>query len=444
MVDETRSQLAHLFRRAGFGARPAELDHYVARGFAAAVDDLVAGRPIAGAAVTRPSTPATGPVDDPYDRAVLKRAQAGWLSTMVTTSAPLVEKMALFLHGHFATSFLPGNNIGVTHMEDQLALFRTYALGNFRSLCRVLLEDFALACWLDADLNHKAAPNENLARELMELFTLGTGVYTETDVREAARALTGYKLVKDESPMMLGVKTMGRTMYRLVFDSSLHDYGEKRILGRTGTFMPADVVDIVLAHDAAPTWLAAKLVSAFQSATPSPSLVSRIAATLRAQNWELAPALRKLFSAREFLSPASYAAVVKTPADFVAQGMRALGRTEWDTAVNLVVASGQSLFEPPTVAGWTPNEGWLGAGQLLGRYNTGVTLGRLHAQTPARGLPTGVSVDAWLDVFGGLALSPVSRAAVDRYIRETSRTHTPERQAGLITLLVASPEFSLA
>ena len=436
-------QLAHLFRKAAFGARPSEMAYYASRGYAKAVEDLVAARPFAEGSPPIAPAPAKS-TDDPYDRVTLRAAQARWLQTMVTTTTPLVEKMALFLHDHFATSFMPGAAIGVPQMEAQLRLFRTYALGNFRTLCRALIDDMALACWLDADRNQKGAPNENLAREFMELFTLGRGNYTERDVREAARALTGYRLVKDESAAGIGMRTTAqRVQFRLVFDSKLHDYGEKTFLGATGTFMPKDLADVALRHPAAAKFVASRLVATFQATVPNTVLVDKVAQALTTSGWELAPALRALLSAPEFSTRPATPTTVMPPVDFVAQAMRALGRTEYDKGVAMMTAAGQSLLEPPSVAGWTPNEGWLGSGELLGRYNAGATLAKLHTQLPAPGLPASAAIDDWTTQFTMLQLTATSRAGLNRYLADTARLATAQRQSGLITLLIASPEFSL-
>lgn len=439
MADEARAQLAHLFRRAGFGARPDEIDYYALRGYAAAVDDLVSGRPLAGSLPVSVSTGESPPPGATYERAELRRAQARWIRSMVTTATPLVERMTLFLTDHFATSFSPGDHIGVIDIENHVNLIRGHALGSFADLTRALIEDVAFAIWLDAHRNRRGIANENLARELFELHTLGAGNYTETDVREAARSLTGYKLVKQDGSMM-----SSGSPNQLIFDSRLHDYGEKTVLGRTGTFMPRDVVDIALAQPAAPTFVATALVAAFQSPAPNADLVARVAAALRTNNWQLAPALRTLFMAPEFIAGTSRGAVVKSPAEFVAGALRSLKRAEYEPAASLAAACGQSLFEPPNVAGWRPNEGWLGAGMMLGRYNAAATIGQWHATQPATGFAAPATLDGWMKQFGMVELAPATTAAINTYMRETLTLSDKVRQAGLVTLLLSSPDFSLA
>ena len=442
MADETRAQLAHLFRRAAFGARPDEIDYYVLRGYAAAVDDLVSGRPIAGAPPI-PTAPTSGSTStaDQFKRSELQKAQGRWIREMVSSSTPLVERMTLFLADHVATAFSPADRISVIDMEAHLSIIRGHALGSFSGLLHKLLEDPAFAIWLDSHRNRRGAPNENLARELFELFTLGPGNYTEMDVREAARSLTGYKLNKAE---MLMPGADGSATNRLTFDSRLHDYGEKLVLGVRGTFMPHDVIDIALGHPAAAQFVAEKLVAAFQSPAPNPVLVGKVATALANNNWSLGPAMKALFMAPEFRAATSRSNMVKSPAEFVGGAMRALKRTEFDTAAALAAAAGQSLFEPPSVAGWTPNHGWLATGSVLGRYNAAATIGQLHATAPVPGFIAPATTEAWANLFGLSELSSATTQAIEAYRRETVTRTDKVREAGMITLIVSSPEFSLA
>jgi uncharacterized protein (DUF1800 family) len=442
-----RSLIAHLFRRAGFGAKPAELDHYQAAGYEAAVEDLLGGAPLMGG---RPSSAETlDPLQEPANNLVgravaraLLDIQTEWVTRMVTSTVPLVERMTLFLHDHFATAYVPGDTVDTQELTAQNSVFRRHALGNWKALCHAMLEDVALSAWLDNNVNVKKHPNENLARELMELFTLGVGNYTETDVREAARALTGYQIGYNLEPR--GPRNV------MVFNAALHDEGTKTILGKTGKFLPHDVIDIVLARPAAPRFLATKLIETFVAPSPAASFVEDVAQALIAGGWELRPALRAIFTAPEFKASAARGAIVKTPAEFLVGAFRALGRTEGDlmqAGALWMAQAGQALYDPPNVGGWPHNEGWLGAGQLLARYNAGAMLADKHVAAfvlPGSSAVGATNVAAWGEVFGITDLSPATTAALQGYIDQADDATPQSLAAAMITLVVASPDFIVA
>ena len=442
-----RSLIAHLFRRAGFAARPAELDHYQAAGYDVAVADLLSGTPLMGA--TPSFAEATDPVLEPTYNLVGRAAprplldiQTEWLTRMVSTTVPLVERMTLFLHDHFATAYVPGDIIDTQELTAQNWVFRRHALGNWKALCHAMLEDVALSAWLDNNVNVKKHPNENLARELMELFTLGVGNYTETDVREASRALTGYQIGYNLEP-----RGPRNTM---VFNAALHDDGTKTILGSTGKFMPHDVIDIVLEQPAASRFLATKLIEYFVMPVAPSGFVDRVAQSLVASDWELVPALRTIFTAPEFKATSVRGALVKSPAEFMIGAFRALNRTESDlhqTGVRWMSQAGQSLYDPPNVGGWPHNEGWLGAGQLLARYNAGSILADRHVTAfvlPGTTAAGATTVEGWGEVFGITDLSAPTVAALEGYLDEADAATPQSIAAAMITLVVASPDFLVA
>jgi uncharacterized protein (DUF1800 family) len=443
-----RSLIAHLFRRAGFGATPAELDHYQAAGFTVAVEELLSGEPIMGRqpplyegfiqpTVVRPAT-------DLVERVVVIRSldqiQTEWLAQMVTSVRPLVDRITLMLHDHFATGYSPGDYIDAPELTAQNRLLGQHALGNWGELCHAMLEDVAMGMWLDADRNVADAPNENLARELMELFMLGVdGGYTEFTVREAARALTGYFLDFNLDP--LGAR------YKMTFDPLRHDDGTKNLFGQVGEFMPHDVVDILLAQPAASRHLARRLITTLVSPTPSATFVEQIAATLRSSSWELKPALRAILTSPEFA--ANQYTLVRSPAEFIAAAWRALGVTDYTTGNYWMRRAGQGLYDPPNVGGWVANEGWLPAGFMLARYNAAVQLGSLHlnqfrllGETAVRG----TSAQQWGEIFGMTELAPATKSALDSYLGASKSLGHADAQIdlGAITLIVSSPDFSLA
>jgi uncharacterized protein (DUF1800 family) len=368
--------------------------------------------------------------------------QTEWLNRMIISTTPLVERMTLFLHDHFATAYRPGDIVDTQELYAQNRLFRLHALGNWKTLCHAMLEDVALSAWLDNNVNYKDHPNENLARELMELFTLGIGNYTEDDVREAARALTGYQIGYNLEPR--GPRNV------MVFNAELHDDGTKTILGSTGKFMPHDVINIILARPAASRFLATKLIETFVTPVASSSFVDRIAQTLTASNWELVPALRAIFTAPEFKATSARGALVKSPAEFMTGAFRALGRTENDllqAAVGWMAQAGQRLYDPPNVGGWPRNEGWLGAGQILARYNAGSMLADRHIGAfvlPGLTAVGAAAVEGWGEIFGMTELAPGTSAALQSYLDQATDTTKTTLDAAMITLIVGSPDFSLA
>ncbi len=421
-----------------------------------AVDDLLSARPIVG---RRPVIPnelvqdaVVGPVSNIVERVTPLRTldgiQTSWLQRMITTVTPLVERMTLMLHDHFATAYSPGDYIGTSELIAQNDLLRQHALGNWKDLCHALLEDVAMGMWLDADRNVYVdepgwAPNENLARELMELFILGVdGGYTEDTVRESARALTGYFLDTNLDP--LGPR------FKMTFDPARHDDGVKTIFSSAGKWMPHDVIDILLAQPAASRHLARRLITTFVTPTPTTAFVEQIAGVLRNPDnpWELKPAMSAVLHSDEFTA-GNRSTLVRSPAEFVAAAWRALSVTDYSSGNYWMRRAGQGLYDPPNVGGWVPNEGWLAAGLLLARYNAAVQLGSLNRNEfrfPGVIAPRGTTARQWAEIFGMTELAPATESAIDSYLAESKADGATDAQLdlGSITLLVSSPDFSLA
>src|SRR5216684_7888124 len=223
-LDTTRSQVAHLLRRAGFGATEAELDQYTALGFAGALDRLLNPEQVDDSATDQQLAPLTTELGDPKK---IEPAKFYWLNRMLYTQRPLQEKVTLFWHNHFATANSKVGNAVL--MQQQIQLFRDMGLGNFETLLQKVTRDPATLIWLDNRLNRKGAPNENFAREVQELFTVGIGNYTETDIHEAARAFTGHTLDKN---------------LKYTFNQGQHDTGSKTFQGQTGNFDADDILAI--------------------------------------------------------------------------------------------------------------------------------------------------------------------------------------------------------
>jgi uncharacterized protein (DUF1800 family) len=346
----TRREAAHLYRRAGFAARSADLDRATTQSPAELVNELVFGS--AG------SPAAAGEIDELAQASLAagnpRRLSAWWLYRMATSDRPLREKMTLFWHGHFATSAEKVADAKLMYGQNEL--LRRHALGNFGTLLHEISRDPAMLVYLDSATNRKAHPNENYAREIMELFALGEGAYREQDIRELARCFTGWEI--------------RRGAYR--FNRYQHDAGEKTILGQTGAFAGDDGVDIVLAQRAAPRFLVRKLIRYFVCDEPAAGddLVEPLADQLRADGLELAPTIARILSSRLFFSPESMGCKVRSPVELGVGLLRAFeGTTNFLELARRLAECGQELFYPPNVKGWDGGRTWINSSTLLARTN---------------------------------------------------------------------------
>jgi hypothetical protein len=283
-----------------------------------------------------------------------RRLAHWWADRMVATNRPLEEKMALFWHGHFATGEEKIRDY--RKMEQQLALFHRRATGNFGDLLIDVARGPAMLAYLDAAQNVKGAPNENFAREVMELFTMGVGNYTERDIREGARAFTGW--IDDDLTFKV--------------DAAKHDDGQKTFFGRSGNFDGLDILQIILEQKITAEYIAGKLYRFFVREELSPALQQKLGAILRGNNYEIAPLLRTIFLSKDFYSPPSFATRIKGPVELVVSTYRKLGVTRLPGIPDLNTICrefGQVLLNPPTVAGWAQGRAWITPGLLLARGN---------------------------------------------------------------------------
>ena len=418
--DDPRRRVAHLLRRAGFGGTPAEIDDYTQLGFEGALDKLLTPAPVdAGVADAL-----KGMLDDPDVK--LPALQSTWVGQMVTAPSPLQEKMTLFLHGLLTSGAPKVREHGMLWRQNEL--FRQYAFGNYRDLLKAVGRDPAMLVWLDGANSHKAHPNENYARELMELFSLGIGNYTEQDVQEAARAFTGW--------------TIDRLTGEAVFNRRQFDPGPKTIFGQTGTFDDHDVVDLITKQDAAPGFLAGKLLRFFVTDTPDQSLVDRFAGVIRRNDFELKPILRELFLADEFSADGAYRAKIKSPTEFAAGLLKHLGVARpGDGLSGLMHRMGQDLFAPPNVAGWPGGKSWISTSTLFARFNAarGV-IARANLQ-PLAGGSAAEAADRLLYHFLDGDGTARLRAAVTDWL--TAKGTGPAGLKGAVHLVVGSPTYQL-
>jgi uncharacterized protein (DUF1800 family) len=330
--NDTIRKVGHLLRRAGFGATPDEVQAYAQKGLAATVDELVNYERIPD-----DLDGTLGKVQgDLVDLHNLEDIQTWWLYRMLHTSRPLQEKMTLFWHGHFATAQYKVNN--ATYMQQQNETLRQHALGNFKDLVTAIAKDPAMLIWLDGNTNRKGAPNENFARELMELFTLGLGNYTEDDVKAGARAFTGWNLNRQQGAF--------------AFNKNQHDDGEKTFRGVTGNLNGDDIIANVVADPATAKRLATKLFAFFAYDNPDPAVVQPFADIYLKSNFEIKPVVQAILLSDEFYSAASFTKHVKSPVEYVVGTIKQLGGQVRERSLAPVLRQlGQDLADPP---GWTP------------------------------------------------------------------------------------------
>jgi hypothetical protein len=478
----------HLLARAGFGGTPAQVDALVEMGIERAVELVVDYG-------SQPQAPVTPDDFDrdlvPYldaaerqelvrarrerDEATVERLERAenraraadreqlvdlrkwWLARMIETARPLEEKMTLFWHGHFAT--------GARTVEDswkmfqQNHLFRTHATGNFATLVLNVIRDPAMIRYLDNNQSRRGRPNENLARELLELFILGEGSgYTEQDIKEGARALTGYTF-QDED---------------FVFQGQNHDGGPKVIFGKRGNWNGDDFARLALSQKACSRFLCGKLHRFFVNDTPDADLpathraardrtVEAMAAELRDAQYELAPVLSRLFRSAHFHDAANRAAVIKSPVQLVVQTVRQLGTPvrQLSSLVSACDLMGQNLFEPPNVKGWDGGRAWINTSTLFVRQNVAIYLltgrrpdiydwendgARFDADPLAPGAET---PEALVDRLLAVALaSPAHPARREELVRFAASQSSPAARAGRVlatlALITALPEYQLA
>jgi uncharacterized protein (DUF1800 family) len=435
-------KVAHLHRRAGVGASRQELQRDLATGPAASVDRLL--RPSAPTAEQRQ-------VQDAARQGVVaardsERLKAWWLYRILYDPDPLREKLTLFWHGHFATSNRKVRSIAL--MLRQNELLRRHALGDVAALLNDIVSDPAMLLWLDGAESRRERPNENFAREFLELFTLGPGHYTEADIRQAARAYTGWVQVDDTS-------RDGTPQFR--FDPDRFDDGEKTLFGQTGRWRVADVVRLVLARPAAAEFLCRRLYRFFISDTvePSAELIRPLATALRASSYSIQSVVGIMLRSRHFFAAACRRQRVASPVEFSAGLLRMLKVPPADVRLLALAAAcdhqGQELFYPPNVRGWVGGRSWLTTTTLLGRSNWGNAIvwgnpdvgmppydplawARRHGIAPAR------ATAALLELLLQEQVSAADRALILR----TGADGRPDSVRRALQLILHVPECQLA
>lgn len=438
-------RVAHLHRRAGFGATWGQVSRDVAEGFEASIRRVLDGEPSGpgGQPVESFAETVAAMEDSARRRPSIERAQMLWLYRMIFTPHPLAEVMTLAWHSHYATS--QAKVASPERMLEQNVRLRKLWRAPISQLHRMILADGAMLRWLDGLNSVKAQPNENLAREFLELFALGEGHYAERDVRETARALTGWREVDFQRK-------------RDGFDPGDHDDGTKTILGQAGNWDRDDVVRIACRQDAAAVHVARRLFATFVSDTepPRPDLLAPLADAMRKEgDVEVARGIEVVLRSRLFHSEECRSARVKGPAAFAIGAIRSC--EGFDPPPDLVeleiilTRMGQRLFFPPSVAGWPGGMTWLRGQSVLARANfaawltgpdSGMGPGHFRAIAERHGLD---APGAWLDAMATLILGKALPRATRDEIVATSRngSNSTSQYPSIIRLILSQPEAQL-
>jgi len=382
-MDNDIGLIAHLMRRAGFGANREQIGMHANAGYQSTVEALL-----------YPGE------EDRMDDHLIRRFHPelsgmmgpnapgqNWLYRMATTSAPLREKMALFWHGIFATGY--AKVIHGKALSDQTRMFRTFGMGSFKDLIIQLSKDPAMIIWLDNQDNHNGAINENFGRELLELFTMGVGNYTERDIKECARAFTGWTIANREYMELRSQRDSdwpyGRIAWHFKYHPEDHDDGEKEFLGQRGRFNGEDIIHIICQQEATARFISRHLYSFFVSDEPpvpewrytpptNPEAIDELTRVYFDSNYDISAMLKALFNSSYFQSQDSWYSKVKSPVELVAGVLRLTGefnRPRREIIDRYFQASymGQFLNNPPSVEGWHQGTDWLDTGTLVERVN---------------------------------------------------------------------------
>ena len=479
MVVQTKREvelIAHLMRRAGFGATRDELEQYAASGYDAVVEGLLNPtdvKTIPDELIRRYHHEQSGMMGQ-------QNPGAYWLYKMISTSAPLQEKMTLFWHTIFATGYPKITNGKV--LSDQIRMFRHYGMGNFKTLLLELAKDPAMIVWLDNHDNHKGAINENFGRELLELFSLGVGNYTEEDIKEASRAFTGWTLGNKEYMALRAERDSiwpyGRIAWHFQFDPEDHDYDEKSFLGQTGNFDGGDIVELICQQESTARFIARHVYDFFVAEEPpvsqwpyneprDPAAIELLVKAYFDSNYDITAMLRVLLTSDFFKADESWFIKVKSPAELVAGVLRLTGEFDrprkeiLDRALQMVFM-GQFLINPPSVEGWHQGAEWIDTGTLVERLNFATEqVGDVSKPGVRRMIDQVAStsdgvispsrlVDACLDVMGVVTVSDGTRETLENFAVQGGELEVKadsvgdaaqQRIAQLFQMVAASHEF---
>jgi uncharacterized protein (DUF1800 family) len=450
-LESEQQKVAHLLRRFGLGASQAELVYYGEGGHLAAIDLLLHD---------------DGVTADPvFDFDVLRNLRNGrlpfgaivnaWTARLVSTQHPLREKMTLFWHNHFATS--AGKVKSAELMQAQNETLRTHALGKFGDLLTAVSKYPAMLIWLDNQENVAGRPNENFAREVMELFTLGIGHYSEADVREAARAFTGWSVRKGDG---------ASSPSEFVLRRSRHDDGLKNVLGHVGIESGDDVLRILGSNRITYEHLSRKLWEWFVYPNPETHIVQRMAAVFEATEGDLTAVLRAIMTSREFYSSKAVRSIIKNPVDFVVATMRQVGfgpvisksitgaprvaLARVANASRVMKRMGMGLFYPPDVSGWKGGPAWITTATMVERIGWSNGLFAAKSSLGSTILTPGLTVEERVRTLCGVLDADLAPDRLKLLIKvaegqgPVTNANSGQQTANLARLIFAMPEFQFA
>ena len=471
MSNENTALMAHLMRRAGFGASRDELERRIDEGYEATVEELLDTSNVS-------SMP-----DDLIRRYHVEQSElrdlagsaAYWMYRMISTDKPLEEKMALFWHGLFATGYTKLNQ--ARSQLNQVEMFRRNGLGRFDEMLLEISRDPAMLVWLDNQDNHGDAINENYGRELLELFSMGIGNYTEDDIKECARAFTGWTLGNAEYMAVRAQKDSiwpyGRIAWHFDYRDEDHDGGEKTFLGETGNFDGEDIIQIIAKQDATAEFICTRLFQFFAADEVTEEgrpVIDAMKETYFESDYEIKNVLRTLFNSDYFKSSEARFARVKGPVELVVGAIRMAGSYQTPTlgiekVSNNMLYMGQGLLQPPTVEGWHEGVEWIDSGSLVERVNFA---GKELSDTDSPGVraiidrlaETGDGVlspaefaDGCVDLLGPIVVGEDTRSVLVDYasrqgdldLRERLPGDDAEKRVGnMLRLIAATREYQLA
>jgi len=472
MISNDTALMAHLLRRAGFGANRNELEEYLAMGYDGAVEALL-----------NPSDPGNMP-DDLIRRYHVEQSElrdlagsaAYWMYRMISTSCPMEEKTALFWHGLFATGYAKLNQ--ARSLLNQVEMFRRSGLGSFEELLVELSKDPAMIVWLDNNENHGTAINENYGRELLELFSMGIGNYSEDDIKGCARAFTGWTLGNAEYMSIRASKDSiwpyGRIAWHFDYREEDHDDGEKTFLGETGNFNGEDIIAIIVKQESTARFVATRLFQFFAADVITEAgerTIEEMMATYFSSGYEIRDMLRTLFHSDYFKSEEARFARVKGPVEMVVGAIRMAGNYQnpalgIEKVSDTMLYMGQGLLQPPTVEGWHEGSEWIDSGALVERVNfaakelsdvssPGVRsiIHRLEAGADQGVLDPADLADGCLDLLGPIEVSEETRSVLVEYAARQGDLdlsgHQPgdeaeKRVGNMLRLVAATREYQLA
>lgn len=437
-------KVARLHRSAGFGATLGELRRDLAAGPTESVGRFLnppAATERERATIEALRAGALAPAD-------AKRLRAYWLYRMLFGGDPLRERLTLFWHNHFATSLVKVDSVSA--MAAQVETLRERALGDFAGLLMAMTADPAMLVWLDGGNSKRDLPNENYAREFLELFTMGEGTYTEADLREAARAFTGWTPGNRD-------RSFDDRRPQFAFEDDAHDDGPKTFLGETGNWKAEDVVRITLDRPETARRLARRLYAAFVAEAPAPGaeLIEPLAEILRSSGYSIRRAVEVILRSRHFYSKDVEGRRIKSPAEYTVGLLRILeiprSRVNLPATASACARQGQELFAPPSVSGWAGGTSWINSGTLLERLNwaSDVVWGNSDfgiapydpiAWAERHGVKPTEAAEAFIEVV----LQGVEAPEARKLIVDAGRAGTPDGLRMALQRLLHCPEFQLA